>query len=176
MERVEDDKLAQVLREFGDKASANTVFGEPVRVGDLTIIPVAQVAWNAGRGRWFGSRLGRRFGPHIGTGGPRPAAPSEQNEPLTGEEGGAPAGPHPEWSGQPLRPFGAGGVGGHLRVRPLAVLEIGPNGTRVRPIRDTTKLLLGMFALIGWNVYWITRTLRAIFGRRRRRYETVDAG
>ena len=158
METHEDDRLEQLLREFGDKATVRTVFGEPVRVGEVTVVPVAQVRWRAGRGRWIGPRLGR--------GGPPPTEPAE---PLTGEEGGAP-------SMRRRRPWGAGGTGGQLEVRPLAVLEIGPNGTRVRSIVDTTTWLLGMFALIGWNVFWITRTIRAILGRRRRSYETIDAG
>ena len=81
---------------------------------------------------------------------------------------GEPAAPAPEPKDRPWG-FGAGGIGGKLRVRPLAVLEIGPTGTHVRPIRDITKIILGVLVLVGWNVFWVTRTIRAVHGDHRRR-------
>lgn len=135
---MDEDKLAQVMREFGDRANARAVFGEAEHVGDRTIIPVAQVSWGSGSAR-----------------GPRFLFLRRAGAPTAAE-----AVPTPPEAPPP------GATGGWVRAKPIALVEIGPEGTRVRPIRDTTRLAIGMFMLVGWSVYWITRTLREIFGRR----------
>jgi uncharacterized spore protein YtfJ len=48
------------LSEVPDRATVKTVFGEPVRVGDRTIIPIAQVSYMVGFG------MGRGTGPTSG--------------------------------------------------------------------------------------------------------------
>ena len=58
-----------------------------------------------------------------------------------------------------------GGRGGFIRARPVAVLEIGPDGTRIRPVPDVTRLAFGGMLLMAWNVYWLTRMVRALWGR-----------
>ena len=46
---------------------------------------------------------------------------------------------------------GGGGVGGHTEGRPVAAIDIGPNGVVIRPIVDFTRigvtLLVGAFAI-----------------------------
>jgi uncharacterized spore protein YtfJ len=46
---------------------------------------------------------------------------------------------------------GGGGAGGHSEGRPVAVIDIGPDGVKVRPIIDLTRigvtLLVGVFAI-----------------------------
>ncbi len=58
------------------------------------------------------------------------------------------------------RAGGAGG-GGRATARPVAVVEIGPEGTRVRPIIDTTRLALAGMLLTAWVTYWGMATGRA---------------
>jgi uncharacterized spore protein YtfJ len=56
-----------------------------------------------------------------------------------------------------------GGQGSGFRVRPLAVLEVAPTETKLRPVVDSTSIAIAGIILGGWNVFWITRTLQAIF-------------
>ena len=60
---------------------------------------------------------------------------------------------------------GAGG-GGRVSVRPIALLEVGGTETTVKPIVDVTRLALAGMALVAWNVFWITYTVRRVRGRR----------
>jgi len=45
------EKLASL---FGQNASVKNVFGEPIKAGDKTIIPVAQIAYGLGGGYGHG--------------------------------------------------------------------------------------------------------------------------
>jgi uncharacterized spore protein YtfJ len=62
---------------------------------------------------------------------------------------------------------GAGGGGGSYS-RPIAVIEVTPEGTIVRPIADETKLGLAGIVLGGLIVFWLLVTIRAIFGAPKR--------
>jgi uncharacterized spore protein YtfJ len=103
--------------------SIKHVYGEPVQHGDTTVIPVAQVAYG------FGAGGGR------GPGGKRAAEP---DEPPSSDSG------HPEVQG-------AGGGGG-VRMTPVGVLEIGPQGTRFVEFRPLAPLLsaAALGVLAGW--------------------------
>jgi len=59
-----------------------------------------------------------------------------------------------------------GGRGGFSTARPVAIIEVGPDGAQVKPVPDVTRLALAAMLLIAWNVFWVTRTARAIYGRR----------
>ena len=99
------------------------VFGEPVHNGEMTVIPVAQVAYAFGGG---GGRGPGRIGVDR--------ADRQSSD-----------------KGQGGEPEGAGGGGG-LRMTPVGALEIGPHGTRFIPIHALTPWL-GAAALglvIGW--------------------------
>ena len=47
---VESRTVERLLRRISTTASARAVFGEPVRQGDVTVIPVARVRWGGGGG------------------------------------------------------------------------------------------------------------------------------
>lgn len=55
---------------------------------------------------------------------------------------------------------GGGGGGGFSSARPVAAIEIGPNGVRVEPIVDVTKVGLAAIATIGGIILAWTRVLR----------------
>jgi len=59
---------------------------------------------------------------------------------------------------------GSGGSGG-MSVRPVAVVEVTPESTVVKSVVDEQKLALAGALLIGWAVFWVTRTLVKIFGK-----------
>lgn len=59
---------------------------------------------------------------------------------------------------------GSGGSGG-MSVRPVAVVEVTPGSTAVKPVVDEQKLALAGALLIGWAVFWVVRALVRIFGK-----------
>ena len=58
-----------------------------------------------------------------------------------------------------------GGGSGGMSVRPVAVVEVTPESTVVKPVVDEQKLALVGAALIGWAVFCVARTLVRIFGK-----------
>jgi uncharacterized spore protein YtfJ len=80
------DVVDELARRVSPNASADTVFGDPVSKGDVTVIPVAKVSWAIGGGGGAGSDDapdGEDFG--QGTGGAaavsaRPLGYIEMNE------------------------------------------------------------------------------------------------
>ena len=50
--------LERLAERVGMNAQASAVFGEPVRHGDVTVIPVARVGWGFGGGAGRGGRPG----------------------------------------------------------------------------------------------------------------------
>jgi uncharacterized spore protein YtfJ len=71
--KLED--IFQAIEDMRDKASVNAVYGEPVQVGDKTVIPVADVKY--------------AFGLGYGEG---PAQGDEQDEAQAGSQGGGAGG------------------------------------------------------------------------------------
>jgi len=127
------DELVNRFQEMQRTLGARTVFGEPYQVNGRTLIPVASVRYGFGMGGGQGAR-------EAAEGAAQP---------------GAAAGRQPVQSGS------GGGGGGGAVVKPLAVIEVAGEAVRVRPIVDVTRLAtLGML-LAAWNVFWITRTIRA---------------
>jgi len=62
---------------------------------------------------------------------------------------------------------GAGGGGGAgVRTRPLAVIEVTPETTRVEPLVDEGKIALAGVLLVGWIVFWVARALMHILGKK----------
>ena len=57
---------------------------------------------------------------------------------------------------------GVGGCGGVL-AHPLAVVEVTPEGTWVKPVVDEQKLALAAGLLGAWVVFWLARALVKIF-------------
>jgi uncharacterized spore protein YtfJ len=57
---------------------------------------------------------------------------------------------------------GVGGCGGVL-AHPLAVVEVTPEGTWVKPVVDEQKLALAAGLLGAWVVFWLARALIKIF-------------
>lgn len=66
----------------------------------------------------------------------------------TGYGGGGGVGPDDE-QGQPSGMGGGGGGGGTTLARPVAAISIGPDGVRVEPIVDPTKIVVAMATAVG---------------------------
>ena len=59
-----------------------------------------------------------------------------------------------------------GGGGAGVSVRPVAVLEITAQETKVKPVVDVTRLAMAGMLLAAWNVLWITYTIRRVAAKR----------
>ena len=70
------DRLLERLAErVGARATVEAVFGEPIRTGDLTVIPVAKVRWGFGGGRGIAGEGAAAPGSGAGAGGGVQAEP-----------------------------------------------------------------------------------------------------
>ncbi len=125
--------LTQVIEPIENmmkRLNVSTVFGEAIKEGDQTVIPVASVSYGFGYGYGWGS--GQSQG--------------EEKSPKTGEGGGS-----------------GGGAAG--RARPQGVIRITPDGVHFEPTMNPRAIALAGITLMAWNVFWITKTVRA-FARR----------
>jgi uncharacterized spore protein YtfJ len=135
---VELDRLFDLVEEIPEKAAVEAVFGPPTQVDDKTIIPIGRVTYAFGLG----------FGQGWAVPEPSPEAP----EPIGSAEGDV------------ARNSGVGGGG--LSVQPLAVLEVMPEATALRPIVDEGKIAR-LSKLVGaWIVFWLAQALIKIFGQK----------
>ncbi len=110
------EQAEHTLDRFLDVAGVDKVFGEPIRHGEATIVPAAEVLSAMGFG--FGFGRGSEASRHEGGGG-------------------------------------GGGGGGSITARPVAVVVASPEGVRVEPVVDVTKIALaaltaGGFMLATW--------------------------
>jgi uncharacterized spore protein YtfJ len=112
------DAVQNTLTQFLDTANVNRVYGAPIRRGDVTIIPTAEVL------------VGLGFGVGAGSG----TSPEQEGD-GSGVSGGSGAG---------------GGGGGRTLSRPAAVIIISPDGVRVEPVVDTTKVALAAITAGGF--------------------------
>jgi uncharacterized spore protein YtfJ len=106
--------IEKLASQFGQTATVKNVYGEPVKTGEKTIIPVARIAYGLGGGYGQGNKNKR----HL-----------VYDDTLKRTEG-----PGAE---------GAGGGGG-LYARPAGVYEVTSAGTRFIPANNAKKFLAGV--------------------------------
>lgn len=117
----------EVLEKLLDVAQPEAVYGDPITAGDRTVITASET-WAA---------MGFGFG--VGTG---PQAQMAQETPRT-------EGQQEEGVG------GGGGGGGGSGSRPVAVINISPEGVRIDPVLDMSKLgIAALGALGGMLMMW----------------------
>lgn len=132
------DKLDVVTNEV----NVDRVFGKPQQYGDRIVIPVATMMY------------GIAIGSGSSEGGDKPATGCVEEAPTPSEmEATVPAG------------SGVGGAGGAI-ARPVAYIEIDPEGVRVKPIMNEQALALAGICLGGWAIAWFAAVLMTIFGPR----------
>ena len=126
------DIVQDTLGEFLQSASVDAVYGTPIQDGDTLIIPAAEVLTVMG----FGVGSGRGTGYSKET-----DSDEEQNDEMS------------EGSGS------GGGGGGRLLARPAAVIISTPEGVRVEPVVDVTKLGLAALTAAGFMVGMLLRMM-----------------
>ena len=72
------------------------------------------------------------------------------------------AGDEPPKSGK----GGGSGAGGMGKATPQGVIRITPEGVHFEPAMNPKTIALAGIAMLAWNVFWITATVRA-FARRK---------
>jgi uncharacterized spore protein YtfJ len=137
-ESVPNQEAANALmaRVF-DAAKPETVFGAPVTQGEYTVITAAEVTVGLGYGYGGGGGIGNT--PPEANEEKDPDAPADTTMPNGAGFGGG------------------GGGGGGAGARPVAAIEIGPNGVRVEPIIDPTKVVLAFFTTLGAMLMMLSR-------------------
>lgn len=117
----------EVLEKLLDVAQPEAVYGDPITAGDRTVITASET--------WAG--LGFGFG--VGSG---PQAQMGEGEQAR--------------EGQPEESVGGGGGGGGgSGARPVAVINISPEGVRIEPVLDVSKLgIAAIGALGGMLLMW----------------------
>jgi uncharacterized spore protein YtfJ len=125
--KSQEEAMGLVEKLF-DVAQPGTVFGEPVTIGDHTVITASEVRVSMGFG----------FGSGGGSGPSQPASEGEGEAEAEAEAQGTGVG------------FGGGGGGGGVSGgRPVATIIVGPDGVRVEPVVDPTKIALAFFTTLG---------------------------
>ena len=59
-----------------------------------------------------------------------------------------------------------GRIGGGAQARPIAVIEITPEGANVEGVVDEQLVVLAGMAFVAWMVFWIARAFVLIFAGR----------
>jgi uncharacterized spore protein YtfJ len=63
-------------------------------------------------------------------------------------------------NGEKVNGGGGGGGGGESFSRPVAIIVAGPDGVEVKPVIDTTKILLAAFTMFGFMFSTLVRMRR----------------
>lgn len=121
--------MQNTMDEFLATADVHAVYGEPIEHGDTLIIPTAEVLCGMGFGVGSGS-------------GTDSGEDAEAGRPASGSGSG-----------------GGGGGGGRVLARPVAVVVAGPEGVRVEPVIDITKVALASLTAVGFMAGMLLRML-----------------
>ena len=127
----QEDGLALLEKVF-DVAKPEAIYGEPVTKGEHTVITASEIS------------VGLGFG--YGMGGGVAPSPSMEKKEKNAEDGES---DENEALGGEYGVGGGGGGGGGSAARPIAAIIVGPEGVRVEPIVDVTKVALAFFTAFG---------------------------
>ena len=142
-EKLPDQKQAfELMDRLFETASPASVYSEPIEAGEYKVITASEVSVGLGYG--------------FGGGGGFGDIPSEGQDGNAEEAGDAGKGGG----------IGAGGGGGGGSLgRPVAAIEIGPQGVRVEPIVDPTKIAIAFFTTLMSMFMMMGQMKRARRGR-----------
>jgi uncharacterized spore protein YtfJ len=127
------DDINSTMESFLEAASVDKVFGKPVEVGEMKIIPTSEnlVIMGFGAGGGYGSADFEK----------------EEKDSEPGEGTGEGVG-------------GGGGGGGRILSRPVAIVIASPEGVRVEPVADRTKVIMAAITAAGFVAGMFLRMTR----------------
>lgn len=113
------EQATELMEKLLSVAQPKAVYSEPIQSGAYTVVTASEVSASIGFG--------------YGGGGGQVSKSTEEAEQKENDTG-----------------FGGGGGGAGLSFgRPVAVISIGPDGVRVEPVVDPTKIALAFFTTLG---------------------------
>jgi uncharacterized spore protein YtfJ len=130
--------MKDTLGDFLQASSVEAVYGEPIKEGETLIVPAAEVLAVMAFGAGSGYGKGRQEGPEER----ETDQEAITEEEYTGEGGGS-----------------GGGGGGRILSRPAAVVVISPEGVRVEPVVDITKIALAALTASGFILGMLFRMM-----------------
>jgi uncharacterized spore protein YtfJ len=139
------DSIFERIDKMSEEVNVDAVFGQPREVGDHVLIPVAELHYGFGAGS----------GTAQGTESPekKEAEETETAEAECCDQSGGTA-------------QGAGGGAG-AKARPLAYIDVGPDGVSVKSIMDEQTIALAGILLSAWAVGWLAVVLKTLFSPRK---------
>ena len=133
------EQANELMEKLFAVARPEAVYGQPLTSGDYTAITASEVMVGMGVGYGVGGGTAPRESEDE-------VAVPGQSESQAAEAGG----------------FGGGGGGGGFSTgRPVAVISIGPQGVRVEPVVDATKLALAFITAVGSMLIMLGRMAKA---------------
>jgi uncharacterized spore protein YtfJ len=123
------DDINSTMESFLETASVEKVYGKPVEVGEMKIIPTSENLVIMG------------FGAGGGSGSADFEKEEKDSEPGEGVAGG-------------------GGGGGRILSRPVAIVIASPEGVRVEPVADRTKVIMAAITAAGFVAGMFLRMTR----------------
>jgi hypothetical protein len=140
-ERIFGSRFVEQLLERMD---ADAAFGASRQVGDVVVIPVADV------------RVALGHGQQEGPGGGSPVIVKLQE--FSAGSGHVTTGRSPDVEGE----GSSEGSGGRGQVRPRGYIQVGPEGVSFQDMIDIDRLGLAGIAMVAWCGFWIARMAQAI--------------
>ncbi len=148
------EPVERTMERYLEIASVKSVYNSPVQHGENMIIPAAEVLGAMGFGMGAGMGVGeysdKKDGVEKGEGAEDKEKPAETSK----------SGPDEKAEGGGSGGGGGGGGGGYVFARPVAVIVSGPDGVRVEPVVDSTKIALAFFTALGFMVGMAARMRR----------------
>ncbi len=132
------EQTQRLMDKIFSAAQPDAVFAQPVTASGYTVINACEVVVGGGVG----------YGVGGGTGSPETSG-------QPGSQAGASGASQPSGGG------GGAGGGGSSSGRPVAAIVIGPDGVKVKPVIDVTKLLIAFFTAWGAMGLMMARMMRA---------------
>jgi uncharacterized spore protein YtfJ len=126
------EATSKIAKHLTQLSRPESVFASPVNAGEHTIITASEVT----------TAMGMGFG--IGGGTDDRHAPGANGTEASGSAQSGGAG-------------GGGGGGGTSLARPVAVISVGPDGVKVEPVVDVTKIGLAVLTMLGGAVMMLAK-------------------
>jgi uncharacterized spore protein YtfJ len=145
------DAFVERLGRISEEVNVDAVFGKPQTIEGRVLIPVAELSYGFGMG--VGSGPSCDCACHSESADEGDSCCEEETCECCEDHGGTIA--------------GGGGGGAGAKARPIAYIEVGPEGTRVQPITDDGKIALAGILLGAWAIGWAGLVLKTLFTRRR---------
>jgi uncharacterized spore protein YtfJ len=143
--------LVERLEKISEEVNVDAVFGKPQTIEGRVLIPVAELS--------YGFAMGVGSGPSCTCACHGEGEGDAETEPCCDEEACACC----EEEGG-MATGGGGGAG--AKARPIAYIDVGPEGAHVQPIIDDQKVALAGILLGAWAIGWVGLVLKTLFTRR----------